>query len=103
MKKSKVTYPGLNNSSIGAVGELKVCADLLIKGYEVFRAMSPSSSCDILALKNGRILRIEVRTARKIKTGEIQFPGTLKDVGRSDHFAAVGRNEIHYFPPLETI
>jgi hypothetical protein len=45
--------------------------------------------------------RIEVRTARTKKDGSIAFPGFLRDVGRSDHFAAVGKNEIYYFPSLE--
>jgi hypothetical protein len=96
-------YPGLSNNSAGAVSELRVCADLLIKGYEVFRAVSPSSSCDVLALKGGKTSRIEVRTSTVMKNGTIAFSKSSKDAGRSDHYAAVGENKIHYFPPLPEV
>lgn len=44
----------------GAQRELRVSLDLMSKGFEVFRPMHPTS-CDILALKHGLTLRIEVK------------------------------------------
>ena len=48
--------------TVGAIQELRVGADLLMKGYEVFRAMSPCASCDLMILKDKKMLRVEVRT-----------------------------------------
>ena len=49
-------------SSVGAIAELMVTQDLLRKGYEIFRAISASCSCDLIALKNKKLFRIEVKT-----------------------------------------
>jgi hypothetical protein len=57
----KVPY-NLPTGTIGAISELRVAADLLAKGYEVFRALSPSCSCDLAILQKGKLLRVEVRT-----------------------------------------
>jgi hypothetical protein len=35
---------------------------LLGLGYEVFRSLSPSATCDLAILKEGHLLRVEVRT-----------------------------------------
>jgi hypothetical protein len=51
---------GLNTGNIGAMGELLVTYDLMSKGWEVFRSVSPSSTCDLIALKDRRLLRVEV-------------------------------------------
>ena len=51
---------GMNSGTVGAIGELTVCADLLKKGYEVFRSVASTCSCDVLAMKNGKVLRIEI-------------------------------------------
>lgn len=53
---------GLPTGTVGAMHELKVSVDLLHKGFEVFRSVSQSTSCDLLAMRNGKILRIEVKT-----------------------------------------
>lgn len=55
----------------GAISELQVAIDLLQKGYEVFRALSPACSCDLAILKNKKLLRIEVKTAFRSPTGKI--------------------------------
>lgn len=55
---SKTVPPG----TVGAIGELAVSIDLMKKGFEVYRALSPSSSCDVLALKGGKSYPLEIRT-----------------------------------------
>jgi hypothetical protein len=55
--------------TVGALGEILVSADLMKKGYEVYRAMSPSSSCDVLARKNEKFYSVEVRTGYKSLDG----------------------------------
>lgn len=37
----------------GAVSEMMAAVDLLRRGYEVFRALSPNAGCDLIALKGG--------------------------------------------------
>lgn len=49
---------------IGALSELLVCADLLNEGFEVFRSVSQSCSCDLICMKDDKIYRVEVKTAR---------------------------------------
>lgn len=64
----------LSPGTTGAIGELTVALDLMKKGYEVHRAMSPCSSSDLIAIKDDRIYRFEVRSARKHKlTGKLMF------------------------------
>lgn len=59
----------LVSATRGAIGELRVSVDLMVRGYEVFRALSPACSCDIAVLKDGKLLRIECRTGVYRKDG----------------------------------
>jgi hypothetical protein len=71
---------GLTTGTTGAIGELAAGADLLRRGYEVFRALSPSCSCDLVAVRDGQILRIEVRTGnRNSRTGHVSYKVTVND------------------------
>ena len=60
----------LNTSNIGTMGELLVMHDLMGKGYEVFRAISSGSSCDLVVSKGNRLLKVEV-TKGAIKHGKL--------------------------------
>jgi len=95
------SYSGLCCGTKGAIGELRVATDLLDKGYEVFRSVSPSAPCDLITLKDGEMLRIEVRTAHSYSsTGKITFPKKASDAGKQDHYAAVLPDQIVYMPSL---
>jgi len=48
----------------GAAAELLVAARLMANGFQVFRNLSPNG-IDLLALKGGQVLRIEVKSALK--------------------------------------
>jgi hypothetical protein len=88
----------------GAVSELVVCADLLRREYEVFRSVSQDCSCDIIILKDGRFIRIEVRTGAINLDGSINYAQKPYDIGRSDITAVVLRGrEVVYIPPLDTL
>ena len=50
------------------MAELVIAADLMQKGYDVFRALSPHCFCDLLAVKAGRTIRVEVRTGYRSTT-----------------------------------
>lgn len=52
-------------STIGAMTELLVCADLIARGYDVFRAVSPACYCDLVARKGDLTLHVEARTGFK--------------------------------------
>lgn len=66
------------SGTVGAISELLVCADLMKRGYAVFRALSPSCFCDAVAIKGEKIIRVEIRTGYKnTLTGNFQFPTKL--------------------------
>ena len=84
----------LHSSVIGAMNELKICYDLLRRGFEVFRSVSPTCSCDLITMKGGKIIRVEVKTCHKSsKTGKLFFDKTKI---RGDFVALVFQNEIQY-------
>jgi Holliday junction resolvase len=47
------------------MGELLVMHDLMSKDYEVFRAISSGCSCDLVATKGNRMLRVEVTKGQR--------------------------------------
>lgn len=81
---------------MGARTELLVSADLMYRGYDVFRALSPSCNCDLVIFKNGEIVRVEVRTGYKNLRGDISYNKPPPD--RSDVIAVWvhGQNKIVY-------
>ena len=64
----------LPTGTVGVVQELRVAIDLLLKNYEVFHAFSPSCSCDLAVLKDGKLLRVEVTTAYRTGIGTVNHP-----------------------------
>lgn len=94
-------YRGKNTIVTGAISELRVAIDLMTKGYDVFRAISPSCPCDLAILKNGKLLRIEVRTATRSSTGKIYKTRSNNDHSENiDLFADVLPDTIFYTPQL---
>lgn len=81
----------------GAVSELLVAADLLQRGYEVFRAVSAATSCDLLAMHAGVTFRVEVRSTTRARDGKLGHRLSRYDKGRFDIAALVEPNgAIHY-------
>lgn len=60
--------------TIGAIHELVVCADLMRKGFHVFRAQSPSCPCDLIYMKGKELVRVEVRTGHRLEGGRLSYP-----------------------------
>jgi hypothetical protein len=89
----------LPGNTVGALSELRVAVDLLENGFEVFRALSPACSCDLIACKNGRTIRVEVRTGYRNGDGTFGCPRKH----RADVLAVAIEieNVIVYDPPLE--
>lgn len=83
----------------GAIAELFVSADLLKKGYEVFRAQSAACSCDLVTWKDGAFLRVEVKCGVYGKRGGMQYQYP-RDPTRYDLLAVVSREgEVTYLTP----
>lgn len=86
----------------GIVHELVVCIDLLRKGFEVFKAVSGSATCDLAVLKNGKLWRVEVTTAYRTLSGGTLF--NIHEESKYDLFALVFKDgEIQYRPDISTI
>jgi len=90
------------------MSELFVCAELLRLGFAVFRAVSPACFCDLIAIKDGRHIEVEVRTGyRSPSSGKISFPS--KPDEKNDVYAVYERNEarVYFFDhnksPLDKI
>ena len=94
----KSAWKGLASGTVGAIQEYRVGVELLIKGYEVFRPLSPSCSCDLLAMKDGKIIKLEVRTAYQNKVGKIVC--SKKNI-RAEYLALALPKHIVYEPTLE--
>lgn len=89
------------SGTVGAIHELAVCADLMKRGFHVFRAVSPSCVCDIAVLAGERLLRVEVTTGNVSGNGTLHYPS--KDQSRFDLLAVVSGEAVHYMPPIETV
>lgn len=87
----------LSTGKTGAISELIVAADLLGRGFDVFRAVSQACSCDLAVLREGKLLTIEVRSAKKNSKGGLMY---TKARINADHIAVVCENEITYEPGL---
>lgn len=96
-------YGALSKNAIGAAHELMVCADLVRRGFHVFRAVSPDTPCDIIALRSDcQTFRVEVKTAQRQPGGQPR-PVTGKRLRTDQHdvLALVCHNgEITYRPEL---
>ena len=98
MDKNSRGYEHLTSGQMGAVSELLVSAELMKLGYEVFRAVSPSSSCDLVCIKNGETFRVEVRTGKRSDEGKVAVTRGPKDYGRSDILAVLLRpHEVLFY------
>lgn len=85
--------------------ELVVATDLLRRGYDVFRSLSPASTCDLAILKNRRLIRVEVTTAASRNDHQVTIPKARERARgvKFDLLAIVIRNgdnssAIHYRP-----
>ena len=86
----------VSSGTAGAISEIVVSASLLKDGWDVYRAVSPSSKCDLVAIKDGIIRRVEVKTGyRYVEMGRILTPSS--DHNEYDVLAAYIRLEDRIF------
>jgi hypothetical protein len=99
-------YRGMATSTVGTIAELMVAIDLFKRGYSIFKALSPSCFCDLLAAKNGKILKIEVKTGYRNNKGDYGYGrARLEKRENYDILAIVvhSNNEINYLVGLELL
>lgn len=97
--KSKVP-----TGTIGCISELRVPVDLMRRGLSVFRALSPSCSCDLVVLYGRRLLRIEVTTGKEQpNTGRIYHSHMRDDGSKFDVLAIMLPDAIIYKPDVEEL
>lgn len=97
--RSPYKSAGMNPSTTGALSEMRTAVDLMLRGYEVFRPVSPSATCDLIGLRYGILVRFQVRTGW-IGAGKLRYAKKDSDEGRQDHFAVCLPHEIVYIPGL---
>lgn len=101
-KKLNNPFKGKSSATTGAISELRVAVDLMVKGYDVFRALSPSCPCDLAILKDSKLLRIEVRTVGISVSGKpYKHTDRHDNPDEIDHYAWVLPDKIMYEPSLE--
>ena len=91
------------SATVGAISELVVAADLMGKGYSVFRALSAACDCDLAVLKEGKLIRVEVTTGSVSRIGGVSWP--TKDESKFDVLAISipAQNKITYKPDMPRI
>lgn len=95
---------GITTGTIGAISELMACADLMKNGYEVFRAMSPSSNSDVIGIKDGIVHLYEVRTGNYSETskGILLTWSNVRSEGKEMLVITFRDNKVHHIPGSET-
>lgn len=82
------------------MAELRVSTDLLSKGFHVFRNVSPSGPCDLIAFKDEKILRIEVCTGyRNPRSDKLMWPKKATSYIFDVLAICIGQ-EVHYKPEI---
>lgn len=91
----------LPSNVTGALAELLVCTDLLERGLDVYRSITPSGRCDLVTVcrSTGETNRVEVKCGRMSRSGKVVCnPGPHNSF---DTLAIViGNSEIIYDPPM---
>lgn len=88
-------------ANIGAMGELIVAADLLKLGFEVFRSVSPTTSCDLLVMRENKMYRVEVTVGHRHGDGIRYDPHDKKNF---DIIAVVFQDgDVIYMPSIHDI
>ena len=73
----------------------------LEKGFEVFRSVSPASSCDLVIVKNRKLYRVEVTMGYRLKEGELNHD--KHNTENYDILCRVMPNEIVFMPDLNSL
>lgn len=81
----------------GTVAELLVAGELMRKGYDVYRALSPHAPCDLVATMGEVTMRVEVRTVTERADGTLGV--AIRPVDQCDMYAFVCGDRIEFLSP----
>lgn len=85
----------------GAINELVVAQDMLRKGFQVFRAVAPCASCDLIAIRGDTILRVEVGWSSKFSPTSDRSSKLKNSRYRFDVWAGVTpEGQVRYVPDV---
>lgn len=95
---------GLSGGAIGQINEAVVAIDLVKRGWQVYTAFEPTHPFDILAIKNGVQLKIEVKTETVLPSGHKYVAMKKNQHEKHDILAKVQSlgEQISYVPELPT-
>lgn len=62
-----------NSKELGLLGELKAEYDFIKNGWEVSLPLGDYCDYDLIAIKDGYSLRVQVKSCRKIQNGKMHF------------------------------
>jgi hypothetical protein len=88
---------------LGAESELIACADLLHRGWHVYRSVSATAPCDLVIIKHGGVLRVEVKTGNAINQGKRSVRKEDEFEPRYDVLAIVFEGKVTYKPNLDAL
>lgn len=92
------------SATVGTIGELRVSTDLLIRGFDVYRSLSPACKADLVVLKEKKLVRVEVTTGYLDYKGNVINNKKYADQSNFDVVAVVfTTGEIKYFPDIESV
>ena len=101
-RKAKLTVQGVNRQTVTAIHEMLATADLLKRGFQVYRAMSPDCECGLVALRAGRCYRVATRSGYMAENGH-GVPTSRPADGTFDILAIATNVGLFYSPPLESL
>lgn len=86
----------------GAMCELLAGAHLMRNGYQVFRSLSPSAECDLIAIRDNSLLRVEVKSGSFSFAGTLSYP-TPKDGSKYDVLLVVDAvsGDVYSLPGMD--
>lgn len=76
---------GLSGGKIGKINETVVAIDLLKKGWDVYTAFEDTHPFDILAIRENKVLKIEVKTANILPSGLRMITDPKKKLDKNNH------------------
>lgn len=89
----------ISSSTKGAALEMIVCADLLLRGFGVFRSVSPTCSCDLVVHAEKKLYRVEITAGVASPGGQISW--ARHDPENYDVLALVLRDyRVVYIPDI---
>lgn len=101
LRKNNPLVFELPSGTVGAIGELRICVDLLTRGYHVYRSVSPSCPTDLAIMHQGKLYGIEVVTGYVSLKGKLCHNKIYIKNPQFDIVAIVLKNgDITYEPPL---